>query len=162
MKDLDSTGDIPEPIAPSLILALLRKGSVLASMKNLLERGDIQDPSDRIALQGAIAFIENPSGNLRDIMSQVTSIGEVLVGYSMQGESGPSEVNALNAYFWMLQGINRIAFVELQVERIFVYSLEMREAMSNALRCATILAKGYGDEAMMIALSELQNRLDHL
>ncbi|NIA02312.1 MAG: hypothetical protein GWP15_02930 [Nitrospirae bacterium] len=161
MKNLDSPDSIHAPISQNLLLKMEpQRNKILGDIATLLERGDIEDKIDRELVVKAVAFIENPTEDLSDITSHTTIIGQALT--TMQ--EAPSEIVAMYSYFFALQCINRINFVEEKLsQETPADSPEIRKAMSRGLDWATTLSIGHNDHISLItAFHELQARLNSL
>lgn len=138
----------------------IQKATVLTGVKRLIESGTIEDETDRNLVQEAATFIENPSENYEEIKQHRTRVGDVLVGYEMQGAELPPEIDALHAYLTSLQCINLITSVEQKLrEGAPANSPEIKNAMTWALDCALGLSKGYKDDTLLKVVQELQSRL---
>ncbi len=150
-------------LAHGLLLTLQsKKDTVLSGIAALLESGAIEDETDRSLVVAAVAFVENPTENLTDIMNHTTNIGLVLGGYEMQGVDVPPAIDAMHSYLFALQCINRIDFVEEELKKSPQASPEIQQAMVFALDWATILSKGYKDDTYLTAIRGLQARLMHV
>lgn len=146
----------------SLLLKLdIQKGAVLSGIAVLLETASL-DETDRRTISEARMFIETPAENLADIMVQTNHIGEVVGGYEMNGEEAPLAIDSLHAYLLSLQCINRINFIEREIESGVSDSPEVSAAMVSALDVARILSRGYKDETLLIAVREIEERLKNL
>jgi len=148
---------------PSYNLLLRLKSqtrSVSGRIATLLEQGAIQDETDRQLVVEAVAFIENPTENLSEIMNHTTNIGIVEGGYDMQGAETPPEIIAMHGYLFALQCINQINFIENELEQSSPDSAKIKQALALALDWATILSRGYKDHTLLSAVNELQGRLN--
>lgn len=162
MHSPDSENPIKLNPAQSLLLELQSKtGTVLRDIAASLERGTVQDETDRGFIEGAVAFIENPTENLSDIMVHTTHIGEVLGGYDLQGTHPPPEIDAMHAYLLALQCINQMNFVEQELEQGTPDFSAIHSAMVRAYDWATILAKGYKDVTFLNAVNSLFERFNN-
>lgn len=158
MSTPDSQDDAQTPLAPELLLRLqFRARKILNDVGS--ELSAIQDEIDRQFIIAAFRFIENPTEDLAEIMNHTTHIGEVIGGYDMQGMAPPPAIDAMHAYLFTLQCINRMNFVEVKLSQGSPISQEIQHAMAQALDWATLLARGYKDETMLSAVNELQGRL---
>lgn len=129
--------------------------------------GSIEDATDRALLDAAMAFIENPTEHLPDIITHTQNIGMVLAGFDMQGAEIPPEIDALNAYLVAFQCINRIKYIEglcdkstnspPDIQRSTRETINL--AMEFALSEAAILSRQYKDNSLNDALKELQDRI---
>ncbi len=138
----------------------LETGRILSGITSLLGRDAVQDQTDRRLLMDAVAFIENPTENLGDIMNHTTNMGVVMGGYEMQGADIPTEIYAMNAYLVALQCIHCIHFVEAELERKVIIPAQIQEAMAMALDMATILSEGWAqDDTLLRAVHALEARL---
>lgn len=162
MRGPDSPDSTQPHLAQSLLITLQSKtGTILEEIAALLEGGTIRDETDRRTVAEAAAFIENPTENLSDIMKHTTHIGQLLGDYMVQGIDAPGEIDAMHAYLLSLQCINRINFVEAELEKGSADSSEINQAMVLALDWATILSRGYSDTTLLNAVNELQGILDN-
>ena len=150
----------PQPrFTPELIIKLnSQKTNVLGSLSALLERNGINDEIDKKLVVEAMAFVENPSEDISVIMKQTTLIGQVLGGYMMQGEEAPAEIDALHGYLLAVQCVNRMKFMEDEIEKGNPFSHEVNEAKDRVFEWAEILSKGYNDPSCLNAIIELQEQ----
>lgn len=160
----NSPSGTPVPLAPDLLLRLeSKKRAVLHGCSELLHRDTIADKTDRRLLGEAMAFAENPTENIVEIVRLSTdNVGMVLAGFDMQGVNAPPEITALQGHFFALQCVARIKFIEDELEKGAVVSPEMRQIMVMATQDAAMLASPYGDDGYMGPVKELKGRLDSL
>ncbi|MFC1810563.1 hypothetical protein ACFLZH_03625 [Patescibacteria group bacterium] len=174
MKNFDSP-ELPDyiqiPRSEALLLKMEpQKGKILNDVAALFERSGIEDEVDQKIVREAIAFIENPTENLSDIMSHTTIIAQVLAGYMMQGADEPPEIDAIHAYLLALQCINRVKFVEEGFAQESPDFPEINKAANRGKDWAETLSKGYNDDAFYVsvlaaflaAFGEFQDKLDNL
>lgn len=163
MNNLDSP-DYPQThLSQDLLLKTQsRTKNILGAVAALLERGAVEDEVDRKILKRIIAFIENPTEDLSDIMGHTTSVGQVLSGYEMQGAQSPPEIDAMHGYLVALQCINRINFIEEELVQGSPDSSEVQQAMRRGLGWARVLLNADSDGAFFDAFNELQDRLGNL
>lgn len=166
MRNLDSPDRSKDYPSAALLLDFeSRRADILAATDKLIADNKLEDKaedgenSDLKRVTRAAEFIKNPTDNLADIMEHGTNVGEVIVGYEMQGADTPDAVGAMHAYLFALQGINLMRFVEMELEKGVTDSPEIKSAMTRANSCAVILAKGYKNTALSEALTELRKRL---
>lgn len=159
MSSPDSPDHTQPHLAQDLLLELKsRTSKVLGDIAALLESGAVEDEADRGVISAAVAFVENPTENLADIMGHTTNIGSVIGGYDMQGMDPPPAIDAMHAYLLALQCINRINFIEAGIEQ-GSGSPEIQHAIAQALDWATVLSGGYKDATLLGTVNELQVRL---
>ena len=132
-----------------------KKALVLAGIASLHESGDPLDATDRVTITAATAFIKNPSEYLPGIQIHMNRVDEVIAGYMEQEKDAPPEIAALAAYFFILQCVNRIEFVESRIALGDADSPEVTKAMILAKDWATTLSKGYKDDTMLNAVRAL-------
>lgn len=158
------SADYSQPrLAQDLMLGLKSKTrNVLGDVATLLQSGGVEDETDRGIVESAAAFLENPTEDLSEIMGHTTNIGAVLGGYEMQGADVPAAIDAMHAHFLALQCVNRMNFVEEELEKGSAGSAELQRIMAMALDWATILSRGYKDGTFLAAVNELQERLKDL
>jgi len=149
-------------LSPELSLKLKSQtGKISGDVSALLQRDAIKNKTDRKLVSEAKAFLENPSENLEKIMKHTTQIGQVLAGYEAQGAVLPPEIDAMHGYLLTLQCVNRIHFVEKELDSWFPSTKKMKIAMTQALDWATILSrKGYKDGTFLTAVNALQERVN--
>lgn len=136
----------------------LQTGTVLSEIAALIESGPI-DETDREPINEAVAFIENPTEDLLDIMKHTYSIGLVVSGYMMQGADVPPAIDAMNGYLLAFQCINRMSFVEREVREGDPNSSEVKDYISIALSEAITLSREYKGGNILSAVNELRSRL---
>lgn len=140
-----------------------RKQKVLRDVATLLQSGGVEDETDRGIVEAAAAFLEKPTENLSEIMSHTSNIGAVFGGYEMMGMDIPPALDAMYACLLALQCINRINFVEGEIEKgSALISPEIQDAMAMALDRATAFSRAYKDGALLAAVNQLQERLKGL
>ena len=157
--------DSPDYNQPRFTPAIISKlnsqaRNVLGSLWALLGRNGINDETDRKLVIEAMAVVENPSENLSDIMKHTTLIAQVMAGYMMQGEEAPQEIDALNGYLLALQCVNRMKFIEDEIEKGNTNSPEIKQAMVRAIEWARILSVDYYvDQTFLTAVTELKKQI---
>jgi len=139
-----------------------KTGSILSNVSALLENGTLQDQVDRKFVMQVAAFIENPTENLQDIMDYMRIIGEVLGGYDEQGMDAPAAIDAMHGYLHALKCINRMSFIEAELEKGTADSSNIKEAMAIAINEATTLSKAYKDNTLLNPISELKDRAERV
>lgn len=140
-----------------------RVNGVVSAATGLLERGDLQDEADRNVVSAAVGFLEHPSENLADIMKQSELVAQVLSGYEMHGMDTPPEVDGVYVYLLMLQGANRIQFVESEIEAGLDFgSADIQKALTVAFDWAKVLSRAYKDTVLLTAVTQLQEELKGL
>ena len=128
-------------------------------MKGLLERG-IEDEADKKVLEEAMSFIENPTDKLSEIMEHASRVGMVNSGYEMQGMDVPAEIDNMHHYILALQGLNRLNYIEEELEKGAPSDAQnIQEAMAWAASAADNLSRGYKDNTLLDAVTELKGRL---
>lgn len=163
MSSLDSPDYSQDNISDALMLQLKSKtGSILSNVSALLESGAIENEVDRKRVVNVAAFIEKPTDNLQDIMDNTISIGEVVCGYDEQGIDAPAAINTMHAHLLALQVINRMSFVETQLENGTADSSNIKEAISIAINWTTTLSKSYKDDSLLNPVNELKNRAEQV
>ncbi len=159
MSNLDTPDYSPDHLSQELVLKMeSQKVKILRDIAELLECGGIEDEVDREIVVGATEFIENPSEELSEIMSQTVNIGAVLAGYDMQGVNFPPQIDAMQGYLFALQCINIIKFVEEALMQGSSDFSKIQKAMSRGADWAITLSKWYNDDTFLSAFNELQER----
>lgn len=142
---------------------LLRAAEVVRAARGLIAYGELQDVADQNVVNGAAAFIENPSENLADVMKQSELVGQVVSGYEMQGAEAPIEVDAVYAHLLALQCTYKISFIETELEQnLDPSSAVVQQAMTVVLDWAKVLAKAYKDTTILDAVNALQEEMKSL
>jgi hypothetical protein len=163
MNSLDSPGYSHDYLSQELVLSKeAQKVKILNDIAALIDRGGIEDESDRGIVDGAIAFIKNPTEELSIIMSKTTILGQVLGGYLMQGADIPPEIDAIHGYFLGLQCISKIKLIEVELLKGDPDSVKIQGAMARGLDWAKTLSKGYNDNTFLDAFNELQDNIGKL
>ena len=149
-------------LSPDLLLDLeSQKGKILSDIAALLESGGIEDEVDQGIVKKAMAFIENPSENLEDILPHTKHIGMVLAEYDMERTEPPPEIDAIEAYLYALQCINRVKFVEKELALESPNFLEIKEACRRGKGWATTLLEKYsGDKFYFAVISAFLAAID--
>jgi|WetSurMetagenome_2_1015567.scaffolds.fasta_scaffold33883_3 hypothetical protein len=149
------------PLSPDLSLKLeSQKKKILDDTAALLKSEVVKDKADKKIIEGAKAFVENPTDNLEEITKHTTNVGHVFGEYEMRGESAPPAVDALHGHLLALLCVNRMSFVEKELEKGSYDLPEIRYAMSMAKDRATHLHRGYKDTTFIDAVDKLQASLD--
>ena len=162
MKPLDSPDHSQEHLSENLLFQLKSKtGSILDNVSAFLKSGALKDEADRKFIVSVAAFIEKPTENLQDIMDHTIKIAEVLGGYDMQGMDIPTEIDAMHAYLQALICINRMNFVETELEKgTATDSSDIQDAMAIAFdKALTLSKKVYKDNTFLKAVNELKGRI---
>ena len=163
MSPLDVGDPYPSRIAEHHLVTLKSQTSkVLNDAIALLENGGVEDPIDQKIVLDAIELIKNPPEDLEEIKTHGTNIGAVVAGYYEQGNEPPPAIDAIHKYFWSLECINRLNFVEEKLEQGSEIMEEIELAMAIALKCATTLADGYKDDSLLKAVNELRAIVESL
>jgi hypothetical protein len=137
-----------------------RAKKVLNDVEALLERGAVEDETDKKMIGEAMEIINNPEKNLQEIMTNTTNVGIVLSGYEMQGMDPPAEIYALHCHLLALQCVGEIEFVEAALEHGSYDASRVDYAMAGILDWGTALSKGWAkDNTYLAAGNQLQGRL---
>jgi hypothetical protein len=148
------------PSCPSDTLACLnesmesQKRSVLHDIHVLL-KGDTITEVDRNIIVNAVAFIENPTENLPDIMAHMAIVGRVVGDYMVEGIDPPPEIDAVHGYLLALQCANRVNFIEEGLLQGGDDQTEIREALELLTGWAKPLFKGYGNSSFIDIIDRL-------
>jgi hypothetical protein len=163
MNNPDSAEQVSAHLSEGLLLKLeARKRNIAADVSPLLESGSIDSENDRRLVREARDFVENPGEDIERIKRHTTMVGMVSSGYDMQGADVPPALDALHAYLSSLQCVNRIKFIEEELDKGNTDSPEFKLALAQILDWATNLSRGYKDNTMLDAVNELQERLGNL
>jgi len=160
-------------LTPNLVERLSsQKRKVLGDIQKLNFNNGIKDEADRRIVELAFTFVENPTENLQEIMSYTTAVAQVLAGYmqiedapgdldALQGDEAPAEIDALHGYLLAMQCLNRISFIENEIEKGNINTPEIQQAINRAFEWASIISRGYKDHAYLLdAVNELKDRLN--
>lgn len=160
MKTPDSSNYPQSHPSEDLSISLnSKKVIVLEAISTLLEGEEIKDETDRNTVSEAKAFIESDTENLSEIQSHTTKIGQVIAGYEMQGDNAPPAIETMYCHLLMLSCINRIRFIEGELEKVSPDTAQIKQAMVWALDPATHLSRGYKDNTLLMAVKGLQDRI---
>lgn len=155
--------DVPSIAVATKNAALLEGGKfpktvVLDGIRSLLA-GELADETDRPLLTEAIEYIENPTDNFEDIKVHTKNI-VAIAAMTYMGENIPPAIEALQAYFYALQCVNQMNFVEGELAKGVTDSMEIEAAITQALADAEVFANGYAKETTLLeAATALHDRL---
>ncbi len=154
----DSPENSPRIFGNLLPLLESKKRGVLHAVHFFLQNVTI-DSTDRDIITKAMAFIENPTGNLADMKNQTADIEQVICGFMMEGKNIPKAIENMAAYLWTLQCIHGIQFIEAAIQDGSIQSAAILIALNHVHDWATTLAKGYKDHTILNAVNELRTKL---
>jgi hypothetical protein len=159
---MNTPSEYPDFAQEHLLRLQSKTRTVLTAVDELIQSGAVKDEADREMIKKAIALIENPTEDIATIQGTTTMIGMVCGGYEMLGTDVPAAVDDMHKYLLALQCINRISFVEAELEMGSPDNGKIEQAMVWALDAATHLSRGYKDSSLLEAVNELQERLGSL
>jgi hypothetical protein len=157
--------DVPAIAVATKNAMLLESGkfpkSVVLDMTRSFFAGVLADEDDRTPLVSAIEYMYFPTDNFEDIKLMTTKIGTIsAMSYYAMDLPIPPALEALQAYFYGLQVVNRMNFVESELAKGVTDSREIEDAITQALADAQILAgEDFKDSTLLEAATALHDRL---
>ncbi len=87
-------------------------------------------------------------------------MAEVISGYEMQGQDVPPEIDAAYVQLCVLQCQFHINAVTTELQQGTPDKAKIQQSMQLAVEVANVLARGYKQDAMRVAVAALQTRID--
>lgn len=149
----------PEIVKPK-ISAVPETAEISAAVRLLLTNNAFED-QDKMLIEAAMAFIENPTKDLKEIQSHSLAIAMVLAPYG-DIKNQPPAIVAIHYNLYRIESEHHIHEIETELQQDEPDRTKIEASLQQALNSTGILEKYWHENELKMKVLELQDRMSNL
>jgi hypothetical protein len=135
-------------------------GETVAAVRLLLAGDTIEDEADTKIIEGALAFLENPTEDPEDTRGHLDGIGMLLAINYGEIADQPPELSDVNRRLYILISQQRIKLIETELENGMPDKEKVDALYTAAFNCTGVLVKYYNYEVLRNRVDELHGQIE--